>query len=119
MPTPKDYGDAVVVRHGGTDLDHEIRGAVNTVRGLKNQVRDTKAYLERITAEKTKEIERLEAGLQEAEARLKELVERKKTEEPGTGVPGLPRTRVPDGMTVEEWHKLRRQGKHKKYLTED
>jgi hypothetical protein len=105
-----------VIRYGGTDLDHALRGASYEHKSLRRQLKRAQAHREKAIANMDADIARLERLVAEATARLKEVRARKVREEPDQPTPGLPKARVPDELTLEEWHELRRQGKHIAYL---
>jgi predicted RNase H-like nuclease (RuvC/YqgF family) len=106
------------VRYGGTELDHEIRAAYNSVRGAKKALEKTKKRRITLIEGIDLEIAQLETRLEISSKNLNELLEKKKVEEPDTETPGVSRRKKipPPGMSIEDWHELRKAGKHLEYL---
>ena len=109
---------ARIISYGGTALDHSIRAAVNDVKTLEHALAAAEAsYAAAVRAVESAR-NRFVPAIAEAKKKVDALAELKKKESPGQPktIPGLTKGGVPRGLTLEEWHELRRQGKHLEYL---
>ena len=117
MPARITEGLRVAVhKHVGTDLDSKVRSAVGEARSLKTTLARTEASLQATVEAKTREIAQLRELVAAAESKAEELLQKKQKDEPGTQVLGLRPQGKPPEMSVEDWHALRREGKHLEYL---
>lgn len=118
MPNTHDFTSAKPKNLGGTDLDHKLRGAYNTLEGFEAQLEKAKGVKAKTIENFDAEIARLESSVAEAKADLAKIVEEKKEKEPDTKVPGLRKKKPipPPGKTIEEWHEMRKKGEHLEYL---